>query len=812
MLLVQAAFWAVVFCTCNGYERQEYNILLIISDDLRADIGGWYKNDDESNGRYGSLTPNLDSFQKDSVTFLRAYTQYAFCNPSRTSFLTGLRPDITRVFDGSSYFRDPKVNINGSLIITMPQYFKQFGNYYTVGSGKIYHPFRKGRIIGPGSCSCFMGNDEPYSWNHFTTCQDSTYNGQLCSELNLAKTRIDKCIEQRSNKNNIEKFKFKKNVNWAKTRDLINQLNNELKKTKDKTSFNNKIGTIVDQINDESGINGCLQNDKCLECLHKWNCYTKGKSRSQIICPADCDDDCFFENQVADITLRYIKRFKDKYDNGSFNNSNNISFKSFFIAAGFHRPHMGYYAPLRFYEKYGYMVNETNGLDQHKFDFVDKYLNKIDEMQSFKNVPVAKNNFIVPRAPQCAYKSGDDLLYYQWRDVKPHVKRYNGFYQTLRDGSGNWSLLTVNKNYQRFSRGAYYSSVSYMDEQFGKIINGLKKYGYYNNTIIVFMSDHGYQLGEQSTFSKHTHFEASTRIPLIIRVPGMNKDTYGKKTDIIVECVDIMPTLIDATFGLNNFNNYNKYDYPLSGKSLLDIISNVHLNSNSNSNSNYFAYSQYHRDKITGISVRTNDWRYVEWINYNNGNSKHIAFPKWDINNINNINNRHGIDLIRNDENIYAIELYDHSNKLLINDYNRYDTFNLAYNKSVEHIVNQLHEVLVQTWNSHSYKQNMTNITNIMNIANINNISNINNNKANNMQNSTMTRNDDNISVSVYEREHVIQPVDDHQLKSQNTLYMIGIATILMLILTLFWWQRKKSIQYKTYEKVPTDDIQDAGN
>ena len=56
VLLVLVVFWTVVVCTCHAYERQPYNILLIISDDLRADIGGWYKNSDESNGKYGAFS------------------------------------------------------------------------------------------------------------------------------------------------------------------------------------------------------------------------------------------------------------------------------------------------------------------------------------------------------------------------------------------------------------------------------------------------------------------------------------------------------------------------------------------------------------------------------------------------------------------------------------------------------------------------------------------------------------------------------------------------------------------------------------
>ena len=60
-----------------AYSRQPYNVLLIIADDLRADIGGWYHDDDSDLNI--SYTPNIDAFQKESVSFTRAYVQIALC-------------------------------------------------------------------------------------------------------------------------------------------------------------------------------------------------------------------------------------------------------------------------------------------------------------------------------------------------------------------------------------------------------------------------------------------------------------------------------------------------------------------------------------------------------------------------------------------------------------------------------------------------------------------------------------------------------------------------------------------------------------
>ena len=107
------------------------NVLMIVIDDLRADFLGAY------NEREGAatLTQNLDSLAKrrGSTLFSKAYCQYALCSPSRMSFLTGVRPDTTRVYDLKQRLRAhlPKA-------VSIPQHFRENG-YFTKGIGKIWH-------------------------------------------------------------------------------------------------------------------------------------------------------------------------------------------------------------------------------------------------------------------------------------------------------------------------------------------------------------------------------------------------------------------------------------------------------------------------------------------------------------------------------------------------------------------------------------------------------------------------------------------------------------------------------------------------
>nr|MBI1228982.1 sulfatase-like hydrolase/transferase [Cytophagales bacterium] len=101
------------------------NILFIAVDDLRPELGCYGENHIHS--------PNIDRLARRSVLFERAYCQQSVCSPSRTSVMTGLRPDITGIYDLQTHFRDVVPNV-----VTLPQHFLQHG-YHTEFWGKIYH-------------------------------------------------------------------------------------------------------------------------------------------------------------------------------------------------------------------------------------------------------------------------------------------------------------------------------------------------------------------------------------------------------------------------------------------------------------------------------------------------------------------------------------------------------------------------------------------------------------------------------------------------------------------------------------------------
>lgn len=219
----------------------------------------------------------------------------------------------------------------------------------------------------------------------------------------------------------------------------------------------------------------------------------------------------------------------------------------FFLAVGFIKPHSPFVAPKKYWDLY---------------DPAD--------------IPIASQAALPEAAPKIAgHRSGE-------------IRRYT-------DQPNRGEIPASN---QRRMKHGYYACISYVDAQLGKVLDALQATGLADNTIVILFGDHGYHLGEHGLWGKTTNFELDTRVPLIIRVPGMNQ--AGTSTRSIAELVDLYPTLADIA-GLPIGDH-------LEGTSLVPVIADPTTLPNDT------AISQFPRGKAMGYSLRTDDWRYTEWM------------------------------------------------------------------------------------------------------------------------------------------------------------------------------------------------------
>ena len=144
---LRCALFAALFAAASGATPpKKLNVLLIAVDDLRDTLGCY--------GNPAVKTPHIDRLAARAVRFDRAYVQYTVCNPSRSSFLTGLRPDQTGVTDNRTLLRDRLPDV-----ITLPQLLKEDGRH-AAAFGKIFH-------LGGGRDAALRAQwmDLPKSWH-----------------------------------------------------------------------------------------------------------------------------------------------------------------------------------------------------------------------------------------------------------------------------------------------------------------------------------------------------------------------------------------------------------------------------------------------------------------------------------------------------------------------------------------------------------------------------------------------------------------------------------------------------------------------
>lgn len=387
---VSSAFPSLVRTVEDG----KHNVLFIAVDDLRTTLGCY--------GAPVIKTPNIDALAASGTVFSRAYCQQALCSPSRTSLLTGRRPDTTKIYDLTEHFRKYLPDV-----VTLPQYFKEHG-YVTEGLSKIYHP----------------GLDDPASWSvpHWAP-KAPTY---LKPESLAARDKREAELKAQGARTTEEVLE----------RDPMTGM-----------------PLAIRRVPASTRVRGPAWEDP------------------------DVPDNALADGMTADEAIKRLRELKDK---------------RFFLAVGFHKPHLPFVAPKKYFDMY-----------------------PLDKIRT------ADNQFAPKDCPPIALHTWQELrAYTDIPDVGP-----------------------MTQEQQKLLIRAYYAAASYTDAQIGKVIDELGRLGLRDKTIIVLWGDHGWQLGEHDEWCKQTNFEEATHAPLIISAPGQKN--AGAKTEALAEFVDIYPTLCE---------------------------------------------------------------------------------------------------------------------------------------------------------------------------------------------------------------------------------------------------------------------------
>lgn len=216
----------------------------------------------------------------------------------------------------------------------------------------------------------------------------------------------------------------------------------------------------------------------------------------------------------------------------------------FFIAMGIHKPHVPFLAPDKYFDMY-----PKNKL---------KY--RVNRSDLWESLP---------------------------KSAMPH--RYTAFgFEFSKEKEG------LRREYMQ----AYHACISFIDAQLGLVMKQLKAQGLWENTVVIFTSDHGYHLGDHFIWGKVTLFDIGARVPFFMRVPGMTEEGSVSKT--MVELIDVFPTLSDLA-GI-------PIPESLEGRTL-----KPYLKGKSHVGEDLFAYSVVTRGNVKGETIRNQTWRYGFW-------------------------------------------------------------------------------------------------------------------------------------------------------------------------------------------------------
>lgn len=356
------------------------NVLFIVVDDLRPQLGCY--------GHPFVRSPCIDRLAREGVLFDRAYCQQAICAPSRSSVLSGCRPDTTRIYGLRTPLRTAMPEV-----LTLPEHFRTHG-YETLSIGKVYH----------------HPDDDLQGWSRppYRSMGDWKGRGYLTDEAVEAMKANERRMQERGD-----------------TR---------------------------------TGVGPAFE-------------------------AADVPDNAYHDGKDADAAIAALERLAADQRTAK---------RPFFLGLGFHKPHLPFNAPKRYWDLYDPAA-----------------------------IPLAANPF----APEAATP-------YSLVD-----------FGELRGYFGIPAQGPVPDDLARRLIHGYCACVSYVDAQVGRVLDALDRLKMRRDTVVMLWGDHGWKLGEHGSWCKHSNFEIDARAPLLVSAAGVGRP--ATRSAALVEFVDMYPTLCE---------------------------------------------------------------------------------------------------------------------------------------------------------------------------------------------------------------------------------------------------------------------------
>ncbi len=293
-------------------------------------------------------------------------------------------------------------------------------------------------------------------------------------------------------------------------------------------------------------------SDRAVKIVEQYDAYYRewrgepGGGRGPAYESPDVADNAYHDGGMTDLAIGKLGEYQS-------------SDKPFFMAVGYKKPHLPFNAPGKYWDLY-----DANELEMADNPFMPENVSRyfeyhFDELRNYAGIP-----------------KGQGLL---------------------------------NDTLSRKLKHGYYACVSYIDAQIGRLLDALHQNGLDKNTIVILWGDHGWKLGEHGMWCKHTQFELDSHVPLLMRVPGQNRE--GLKTDALVEFVDIYPTLCELA-GL---------DLPdhLQGVSFAPLMDDPLRPWKKGAITVWPMYQDDPEGLVMGYCIQTDRYRYTEWIRERSG-------------------------------------------------------------------------------------------------------------------------------------------------------------------------------------------------